>query len=134
MKPRENGSLKLFLMQKPYKCEVVGCSKRYTDPSSLRKHVKGHSTEEQLQYRRAKDLANIAKRSNSPTSRYAHWMPSPQDGFGQVKAHTGGGTVQLYPSDPVVYPQHNSANSDSKLHLTSVGETLVLKIFFFRKT
>ena len=64
-------------MQKPYKCEVVGCSKRYTDPSSLRKHVKGHSTEEQLQYRRSKDLANIAKRSNSPTNRYANWVPPP---------------------------------------------------------
>uniref|UniRef100_S4RE04 C2H2-type domain-containing protein n=1 Tax=Petromyzon marinus TaxID=7757 RepID=S4RE04_PETMA len=25
---------------KPYVCQVPGCSKRYTDPSSLRKHVK----------------------------------------------------------------------------------------------
>ena len=61
-------------LQKPYKCEVVGCTKRYTDPSSLRKHVKGHSQEEQLQYRRSKDLANLAKRSASPTSRYANWI------------------------------------------------------------
>lgn len=29
--------------QKPYACQVAGCSKRYTDPSSLRKHVKNHS-------------------------------------------------------------------------------------------
>ena len=57
-------------LQKPYKCEVMGCTKRYTDPSSLRKHVKGHTQEEQLQYRRAKDLANQAKRSISPTTRY----------------------------------------------------------------
>merc|ERR1712038_240976 len=55
---------------KPYKCEVIGCTKRYTDPSSLRKHVKSHSQEEQLQYRRSKDLANMAKRSCSPTARY----------------------------------------------------------------
>jgi zinc finger protein GLIS1/3 len=34
---------------KPYKCEVVGCTKRYTDPSSLRKHVKGHSQESSAQ-------------------------------------------------------------------------------------
>ncbi len=27
-------------MQKPYECKAPGCSKRYTDPSSLRKHVK----------------------------------------------------------------------------------------------
>ena len=26
--------------QKPYKCRQEGCEKRYTDPSSLRKHVK----------------------------------------------------------------------------------------------
>lgn len=26
--------------QKPYMCKVPGCTKRYTDPSSLRKHVK----------------------------------------------------------------------------------------------
>ena len=54
---------------------MLGCTKRYTDPSSLRKHVKSHSQEEQLQYRRSKDLANIAKRSTSPTARYSTWTP-----------------------------------------------------------
>lgn len=29
--------------QKPYACQIPGCAKRYTDPSSLRKHVKSHS-------------------------------------------------------------------------------------------
>lgn len=29
-----------FLVQKPYICKAPGCTKRYTDPSSLRKHVK----------------------------------------------------------------------------------------------
>lgn len=41
--------LKVFLpvvVQKPYTCQVAGCAKRYTDPSSLRKHVKSHSTRE----------------------------------------------------------------------------------------
>lgn len=66
---------RLLQFQKPYKCEVVGCIKRYTDPSSLRKHVKSHSQEEQLQYRRSKDLANMAKRSCSPTAR---WVRHPQ--------------------------------------------------------
>ncbi|XP_036019915.1 zinc finger protein GLIS1 isoform X1 [Mus musculus] len=32
---------------KPYACQIPGCSKRYTDPSSLRKHVKAHSAKEQ---------------------------------------------------------------------------------------
>jgi transcriptional activator cubitus interruptus len=27
-------------LQKPYVCKAQGCDKRYTDPSSLRKHVK----------------------------------------------------------------------------------------------
>lgn len=29
--------------QKPYACQVSGCGKRYTDPSSLRKHLKNHT-------------------------------------------------------------------------------------------
>lgn len=32
-----------FRPQKPYACQIPGCTKRYTDPSSLRKHVKAHS-------------------------------------------------------------------------------------------
>lgn len=28
------------ISQKPYVCRIPGCTKRYTDPSSLRKHVK----------------------------------------------------------------------------------------------
>lgn len=35
------------LLQKPYACQIPGCTKRYTDPSSLRKHVKIHSAKEQ---------------------------------------------------------------------------------------
>lgn len=30
----------MFYPQKPYVCKIPGCTKRYTDPSSLRKHVK----------------------------------------------------------------------------------------------
>lgn len=36
---RLNAKPCLFL-QKPYVCKIPGCTKRYTDPSSLRKHVK----------------------------------------------------------------------------------------------
>jgi len=31
------------LFQKPYACQISGCGKRYTDPSSLRKHLKNHT-------------------------------------------------------------------------------------------
>lgn len=30
----------MLFIQKPYVCKIPGCTKRYTDPSSLRKHVK----------------------------------------------------------------------------------------------
>lgn len=40
MRMCHNEFLILFLFQKPYVCQVVGCGKKYTDPSSLRKHVK----------------------------------------------------------------------------------------------
>lgn len=32
----------MLFLQKPYACQLPGCTKRYTDPSSLRKHVKNH--------------------------------------------------------------------------------------------
>ena len=34
---------------------MVGCLKKYTDPSSLRKHVKNHSKEEQDQVRQSRE-------------------------------------------------------------------------------
>lgn len=36
-------SIIIFNFQKPYACQVAGCRKRYTDPSSLRKHIKNHA-------------------------------------------------------------------------------------------
>ena len=36
-----NGCMYAFIyLQKPYVCKAPDCTKRYTDPSSLRKHVK----------------------------------------------------------------------------------------------
>lgn len=43
-------------MQKPYACQIPGCTKRYTDPSSLRKHVKIHSAKEQQVRRKVRHL------------------------------------------------------------------------------
>jgi len=48
-----------FLFQKPYACQIPGCTKRYTDPSSLRKHVKIHSAKEQ-QVRRKVRIQTIS--------------------------------------------------------------------------
>lgn len=38
---RKNCKINSF-KQRPYACQLPGCTKRYTDPSSLRKHVKNH--------------------------------------------------------------------------------------------
>ena len=43
---------------------MPGCSKRYTDPSSLRKHVKIHSKEEQDKYKEYRER-NLAVEQHS---------------------------------------------------------------------
>merc|ERR1711936_170402 len=53
---------------KPYKCEVVGCQKRYTDPSSLRKHIKNHSKEEQEQVRLLKETLKEMMTQHQPSA------------------------------------------------------------------
>ncbi|KAF4797208.1 zinc finger protein [Turdus rufiventris] len=45
--------------EKPYACQIPGCSKRYTDPSSLRKHVKAHSAKEQQVRKKLKSCTDI---------------------------------------------------------------------------
>ena len=40
---------------------MVGCLKRYTDPSSLRKHIKNHSKEEQDQVRLVKESLKVRR-------------------------------------------------------------------------
>lgn len=55
--------------QKPYACQIPGCIKRYTDPSSLRKHVKNHSVKDQLIARRkSTSTAPQSSKSTSTTS------------------------------------------------------------------
>lgn len=44
--------MKFNYLQKPYACQLPGCIKRYTDPSSLRKHVKNHALRDSGQGRR----------------------------------------------------------------------------------
>lgn len=44
-------------LQKPYVCKIPGCTKRYTDPSSLRKHVKTvHGPEAHVTKKQRSDL------------------------------------------------------------------------------
>lgn len=71
-----------LMLQKPYACQIPGCSKRYTDPSSLRKHVKAHSAKEQ----------QVRKKVRQPLSqaqlcRHPHWPPGPMSSL-TPGAHT----------------------------------------------
>uniref|UniRef100_A0A3B3D3M4 GLIS family zinc finger 1b n=1 Tax=Oryzias melastigma TaxID=30732 RepID=A0A3B3D3M4_ORYME len=45
--------------EKPYLCQHPGCQKRYTDPSSLRKHVKIHSAKEQQVHRKLRPCPHL---------------------------------------------------------------------------
>ena len=44
---------------------MFGCNKRYTDPSSLRKHVKNHSKEEQEQVKLGRDTGSQGRSTDN---------------------------------------------------------------------
>merc|ERR1711970_328459 len=75
---------------KPYACEVYGCQKKYTDPSSLRKHVKNHTKEEQDQVKQRKGSSK--GRSKEPSQdRWFDIEPFPSSNMALL---SGGGLVQ----------------------------------------
>jgi len=75
---------------KPYRCEVFGCQKKYTDPSSLRKHVKNHTKEEQEQVKqKTRDSSKIRSITNSPEG----WLEVEQL-HGNQPLLSGGGIVR----------------------------------------
>lgn len=51
--------------QKPYACQLPGCTKRYTDPSSLRKHVKNHGCRQAAKKRITKGCAQNSKKTQT---------------------------------------------------------------------
>lgn len=56
-------------MQKPYACQLPGCTKRYTDPSSLRKHVKNHGLMRRKSSSGATNMTNSSFSSSSGGSK-----------------------------------------------------------------
>jgi len=75
---------------KPYRCDVFGCQKRYTDPSSLRKHVKNHTREEQEQVKQIKDNGRAKHRE----VREDTWLEiDPVGSTGNLALLSGGGVV-----------------------------------------
>lgn len=91
----------MFRLQKPYMCPVENCGKSYTDPSSLRKHIKtvhGEGTYE---------VAKRNKAANGRGGNYGHIPQSalPSKGemskendssppFGHSAAHFFGGSEE----------------------------------------
>ncbi len=57
---------------------MPGCYKKYTDPSSLRKHVKNHSKEEQDQYKMQREHT---KEENDQFKLYRDHSREEQDQF-----------------------------------------------------
>jgi hypothetical protein len=78
---------------KPYKCEVFGCLKRYTDPSSLRKHVKNHTKEEQDQVKQIRDNSQ----GKSTDTSQEGWLDQEDDIPDHLPGHmaliSGGGVM-----------------------------------------
>eukprot|EP00095_Tigriopus_kingsejongensis_P005837 snap_masked-scaffold425_size175135-processed-gene-0.17 protein:Tk05837 transcript:snap_masked-scaffold425_size175135-processed-gene-0.17-mRNA-1 annotation:"zinc finger protein glis3-like" len=128
---------------KPYRCEVVGCTKRYTDPSSLRKHVKSHTLEEQDQYRRFKDQVNQYKMSSSPrfqspsrpssNSWSNTWSPLAQSNRGSLASPMAGSlSSSLLAGGSIVKLEDLAAHSPSSMapsplrldHLMQSGDEL----------
>lgn len=64
----------MFSFQKPYACQLPGCTKRYTDPSSLRKHVKNHALRNANGHlgRRKSTTAAAAKKTTATTKTRRH--------------------------------------------------------------
>ena len=81
---------------------MVGCLKRYTDPSSLRKHIKNHSKEEQEQVRLVKESLKVRRGLQSleaEASPESTWgmveqeMMNPSCPAGNLNLMCGGGLV-----------------------------------------
>ena len=89
---------------KPYLCKVTGCNKRYTDPSSLRKHVKTFN-HESLQMLQSNDLTTqITNKMNdeSVDKYYEHQITSqdaPLKSQDQYYYHTS----ESYFNDNIIY-------------------------------
>ena len=80
---------------------MFGCQKKYTDPSSLRKHIKNHSKEEQEQVRLVKEnmkvkrglqIVEVEPGTDSTWGMVEHEMMNPCPA-GNLNLMCGGGLV-----------------------------------------
>ena len=68
---------------------MFGCQKKYTDPSSLRKHVKNHTQEEQDQVKQTKN----SNKARSKDANLERWFEADALPSGPMALLSGGGVV-----------------------------------------
>ncbi|KAM7363301.1 lame duck isoform 2-T2 [Cochliomyia hominivorax] len=116
---------------KPYACQLPGCTKRYTDPSSLRKHVKNHALRNangHLGRRKSSSAAtttstttsNNNKKSNNKTRR--HSESSLMQTNKTNKNNTNNCNNNMQPQEIVVTMQHGNQNGNNKQRSNSFSE------------
>lgn len=125
-----NQHISFLCLQKPYACQVPDCVKRYTDPSSLRKHVKNHTIKDQLNARRKSTTSTtnqIMKPKNVGTGNKRRTQSSSES---TSSAHntppTGNSIFEEVFNDTIEPPpitiQHHSVNHHHhQLHQQATG-------------
>ena len=78
---------------------MPGCFKRYTDPSSLRKHIKNHSKEEQDQYKVYRERNLALEQGAVPVSQTPGHVPAPALGSVPTPAPCAAGSASAWPQE-----------------------------------
>uniref|UniRef100_F6T4A8 GLIS family zinc finger 3 n=1 Tax=Monodelphis domestica TaxID=13616 RepID=F6T4A8_MONDO len=83
---------------KPYACQIPGCTKRYTDPSSLRKHVKAHSSKDQQARKKLRSSMELDQDifNNCLTIQPLQPTTSPQDVADGTMGRSPGSVHDIY--------------------------------------
>uniref|UniRef100_A0A8C5LR53 GLIS family zinc finger 3 n=1 Tax=Leptobrachium leishanense TaxID=445787 RepID=A0A8C5LR53_9ANUR len=96
---------------KPYACQIPGCSKRYTDPSSLRKHVKAHSSKDQQARKKLRSRTELDQEILSDCLTIQPLQPatSPQDPTETTLGRSPGSVHDVYPG--TIFSSSHSSRS-----------------------
>nr|XP_032657706.1 zinc finger protein GLIS3 isoform X2 [Chelonoidis abingdonii] len=83
---------------KPYACQIPGCTKRYTDPSSLRKHVKAHSSKDQQTRKKLRSSSELDQDilNDCLTIQPLQPAPSPHDAADNTMGRSPGPVHDIY--------------------------------------
>lgn len=101
---------------------MTGCTKRYTDPSSLRKHVKNHNPRNKMQSRRKshKDDANTSTHCihNNENSRHLTPLHLPETIVGKQRCYSESSAYPYASDATLLTPTPNTAVTSHSNHFT----------------